>query len=380
MLGMKFRGLNLLRIGGIQIVIDYSWFVIFFLVIYSMAEGYFPQAQRELSGPQHWIMGIVAAFFLFLCVLLHELAHSFVALKYGIRVTSIRLFIFGGVAQASHEPRDPRHEFLMALAGPAASMVLAVLFGMVYAVLLFGGGQGPAAAVAWYLSLSNVLLGVFNMIPGFPLDGGRILRALLWDRWNDMARATKVVSRIGNGFALFLIVLGVLQFLLTQSLISGLWFIFIGLFLKQSAVGSYQAVVLKQALAGVRIRQIMTENVIAVDWLLSVEELVRDYFYRHQFTQFPVFNQGEFLGMVSLAEVKAVPKELWAFKQVRDIMVPQEQILCLKPSDDATDALSRMVTNDVGCLPVTEGGQLVGLVARRDIMNLFKIKSDLGLT
>jgi len=376
---MQLRGLHLLRIGGIQIIIDYSWFIIFFLVIYSMAESYFPAAQRHFTTPQYWLMGVVAATLLFACVLLHELAHSFVALKQGIQVTSIRLFIFGGVAQVSSEPRSGRHEFLIALAGPAASMALGIFFAMIYAVLLFSRRLAPVAAVTWYLAMANVILAFFNMIPGFPLDGGRILRAILWDRWDDMARATKVVSQLGNAFALFLIVLGVLQFLLTQSLISGLWFIFIGLFMKQSATGSYQAVVLKQALAGVQIRQIMTEHIVGVDWLTSVDELVRDYIYKHQFTNFPVFNRDEFLGMVSLDEVKQVPKELWAFKQVRDIMTPVEQVPSLRPTDDATEALAKMVSDDLGRMPVIENGHLVGIVSRRDIMNLFKIKSDLGL-
>ena len=377
---MKLRGLHLLRIAGIQIIIDYSWFIIFFLVIYSMAESVFPQAQKHFTTPQYWTMGLVAATLLFASVLVHELAHSFVAIRFGIQVLSIRLFIFGGVAQVSQEPRSGRHEFLIALAGPAASMALAFFFGVAYGVIFLGGGHGAAASVAGYLMLSNVLLAVFNLIPGFPLDGGRILRAILWDRWSDITRATKVVSQIGNAFALFLIILGALQFFLTQSLISGLWFIFIGLFMKQSAVGSYQAIMVKQALAGVRIRQIMTENLVTVDWLASIDELVRDYIYKHQFTNFPVFNRDEFIGMVSLDNVKSVPKELWGFKQIRDVMTPAEQVPSLKPDDDATEALARMVTDDLGRMPVVDGGRLVGIVSRRDIMNLFKIKSDLGVT
>ncbi len=377
---MQLKGLHLLRIGGIQIIIDYSWFVIFFLVIYSMAESYFPSTQKHFTVHQYWIMGLITATLLFLSVLLHELAHSFIALRYGIQVQSIRLFIFGGVAQVSQEPRNGRHEFLIALAGPAASMALAIFFGIVYGLLFLMNGPGAVPAVTSYLCLSNLVLALFNMIPGFPLDGGRVLRAILWDRWDDIARATKVVSQFGNVFALFIIVVGALQFFFTQSLISGLWFIFIGLFMKQSAAGSYHAVVLKQALAGVQIRQIMTENVVCVDWLVSLEELVRDYIYKHQFTNFPVFNRDEFLGMVSLADVKTVPKELWAFKQVRDIMTPLEQVPSLKPADDATEALAHMVADDLGRMPVIENGRLVGIVSRRDIMNLFKIKSDLGLT
>jgi len=375
---MQIRGLQLLKIRGIQIIIDYTWFIIFFLVIYSMAESYFPQTQKHFTTPQYWIMGLAAATLLFASVLLHELAHSFVAIKHGIRVTSIRLFIFGGLAQVSSEPASGRHEFLIALAGPAASMVLAFCFGAMYVVLFFSGALRPVAAIALYLCTANFILTVFNMIPGFPLDGGRILRAILWDRWNDVARATKVVSQLGNAFALFLIVLGALLFFFTPSLISGLWMIFIGLFMKQSAAGSYQAMMIKQALTGVRIRQIMTEKVVTVDWLVSVEELVRDYIYKYQFTNFPVFNREEFLGMVSLAEVKAVHKELWAFKQVRDIMIPAEAVPCLHPDDDATDALSRMVTDDLGRMLVVEEGRLVGIISRRDILNLFKIKSDLG--
>ncbi len=377
---MKLRGLNLLRIAGIQIIIDYSWFIIFFLVIYSIAEGVFPQSRRPFSTPQYWIMGLVAATLLFASVLVHELAHSFVAMRFGIQVVSIRLFVFGGLAQVSREPNTGRHEFLIALAGPAASMVLAFLFGVTYGVIFLGAGPGAISMIAGYLMLSNVLLGIFNLIPGFPLDGGRILRAILWDRWDDITRATKVVSQIGNGFALFLIILGALQFFFTQNLISGLWFIFIGLFMKQSAFGSYQAIMVKQALAGVRIRQIMTESLVTVDWLVSVDELVRDYIYKHQFTNFPVFNRDEFIGMVSLDDVKTVPKELWGFKQVRDVMTPADQVPSLKPEDDATEALARMVTNDLGRMPVVENGRLVGIVSRRDIMNLFKIKSDLGVT
>ena len=376
---MQVRGFHLLRVRGIQVVIDYSWFIIFFLVIYTMAESYFPQAQRHFSAPQYWLMGLAGATLLFASVLLHELAHSFVAIKQGLQVTSIRLFIFGGVAQVSSEPSSGRNEFLIALAGPALSMALAFIFGMLYVLLLFSGGFRPVAVVAWYLATANLILAVFNMIPGFPLDGGRILRAILWDRWNDLGRATKVVSRIGNGFALFLMALGILQFFFSQSLVSGLWFIFIGLFMKQAATGSYQAVLLRQALAGVQVRQIMTENLVVVDWLTSVDELVRDYIYRHQFTSFPVFNRDEFLGMVSLADVKSVSKELWAFKQVRDIMVPAERVPSLKPTDDATEALAVMISADVGRMPVIEEGRLVGIVSRRDIMNLFKIKSDLGM-
>ena len=169
-----------------------------------------------------------------------------------------------------------------------------------------------------------------------------------------------------------------MQVLFTQNLVSGIWFLLIGLFMKQSATGSYQAVLLRRTLEGVQVRQIMTQNVVSVDWLISVDHLVHDYIYRHQFTNFPVFDRDEFIGMVSLEEVKKISKDLWDFKQVRDIMIPVEHVACLKPTDDATEALSRMISSDIGRMPVLEDGRLVGIVSRRDIMNLFKIKSDLG--
>jgi Zn-dependent protease/CBS domain-containing protein len=376
---MQLRGFRLLRIGGIQVTVDYSWFIIFFLVIYSMAENFLPQTHAQYTKPQYWAMGLVAATLLFVSVLAHELAHSLVAVHHGVQVTSIRLFIFGGVSQGTSEPTSGRQEFLIALAGPAVNMILGFLYGIVFLYLFFLGKFEVAKTIAGWLAASNVMLAVFNLIPGFPLDGGRLLRAVLWDRWNDMARATKVVSQIGNGFALLLVVLGFLQFFFTQSIISGLWLILIGLFMKQNSLGSYQAVVLRQALTGVQVRQIMTRNLVTVDWLTSVDDLVREYVYKHQFTAFPAFNRDEFVGLVSLAQVKEVPKEIWGFKQVRDIMTPAEDVPSLHPGDDATEALSRMISNDLGRMLVMEDGRLVGIVSRRDIMNLFKIKSDLGL-
>jgi Zn-dependent protease len=377
---MKFRGLNLLRIHGIQITVDYSWFIIFFLAVYSLAEGYLPVAERPHPAPQYWLMGVAAASLFFLSVLAHELAHTVVSNKQGIEVLSIRLFFFGGLRQVSSEPKSGGNEFLIALAGPAVSMVIALASWFLYVFFLLSGSYQRLAAMALILAIANFGLAVFNMIPGFPLDGGSILRAILWDRWGDLTRATKTVSQIGNAVALILILLGLGLLFFTQLMIVGLWVVFIGLIMKQSSVGTYQSAVLKEALSGVQIRQIMTENVVAVDWLKSLEELVRDYVYRFQFTSFPVFDRDEFMGMVSLSDVRTVPKELWGFKQVRDVMTPADHVISLGPTDDATEALARMASADVGRMPVLENGRLVGIVSRRDIMNLFKIKSDLGLT
>jgi Zn-dependent protease/predicted transcriptional regulator len=374
---MKLSGISLLRIGGVEITIDYSWVVVFFLLVFTMAEIISPQLNQHYSEQQYWIMGSIAAVLFFMSILIHELAHSYVAIKHGIKVTSIRLLIFGGIEQATSEPKNGRHEFLIALAGPATSMALGMLFLAIY---VFAGAKGtPVAIIAIYLALGNFFLAVLNLIPGFPLDGGRILRALLWDHWGDMTRATKVVSQLGNSLALFLIIVGVVQYLITQSLIIGMWLIFAGLFMKWSAARSYQSDMLRRALVGVQVQQIMTENVVSVDWLLSIDQLIHEYLYKHQFTNFPVFNRDEFIGMVSLEGVKTISKDLWGFKQVRDIMTSIEFVPCLKPTDNATEALSRMLTSEIGSMPVVENGRLMGIVSRRDIMSLFRIKSDLGI-
>jgi Zn-dependent protease/predicted transcriptional regulator len=374
---MNRGGFRLIRIGGIEVIVDYSWIIV--LAIFAMVGSYYPEARKSYTASQYWTMGAAAALLFFVSILIHELAHSFVAIKHGIRVTSIRLLIFGGLSQSTSEPRTGRHEFLIALSGPAASLALGMCFLVVYASFYFTNPMHPTARVAEFLAWANILLGGLNLIPGFPFDGGRILRAFLWDRWDDMARATKIVSQIGNGFALFLIAFGILQFLATQSLVLGMLLIFLGLFMKHSAAGSYQAVVLRRTLSGVQVRQVMAESVMPVDWLVSVSDFVQDYIYKHKLTDFPVFNRDEFVGMATLDGVKTVTKELWGFKQVRDIMTPAEMVACLKPADDVTEALSKMLSADLEQMPVMEDGRLIGIVSRRDIMGLFKIKSDLGV-
>jgi Zn-dependent protease len=374
---MKRGGFTLMRIGGIEVIVDYSWFVI--LAIFAMMGSYFPQTHQNYTASQYWTMGAAAALLFFLSILIHELAHSFVAIKHGIKVTSIRILIFGGVAQTTSEPKSGRHEFLIALSGPAASMALGVFFLVAWAPFYVTNQMHPSAQVTGFLAFANILLAVLNLIPGFPFDGGRILRAFLWDRWDDMARATKIVSQIGNVCALFLIVFGILQFLATQSLVLGMLLIFLGLFMRHSAAGSYQTVMLRRTLSDVRVKQVMSESVMSVDWLVSVGEFVQDYIYKHKLTDFPVFNRDEFVGMVSLEGVKTVSKELWGFKQVRDIMTPAEMVPFLRPADDAAEALSRMLSGDLEQMPVMEDGRLLGIVSRRDIMNLFRIKSDLGV-
>jgi Zn-dependent protease len=373
---MKIGEFPLLRIGGINVTIDLSWLVMFFVVAV-LTEGSFAQLYPDRPTAFYWLIGGVVSVLVFLSVLVHELAHSFAAIKFGVKVTRIRLHIFGSLTHNASDSTSGRHEFIIALAGWAANIVLGCFYLTGYAYFWFAGYATPVRGVAGYLAFANFILAAIHMIPGFPLDGGRVLRAILWDRWNDIARATRVVSQLGNGLGLFFMIFGILQFLVTQNLFAALLFL-VGLFMKQSAVGNFRSVVERHVLANVRIRQVMHDHVITVDWLLSVEELVREYMYKYRLTDIPVCNRDEVIGMVSLNRVKSVSKDLWTFKQVRDIMAPIEEVACTHPDADATEALQKMESEKIPCMPVMEGNRLVGIVSPNDIVKFLKIKSDLG--
>lgn len=371
------RGIRLGRVSGIEIWVDLSWLVIFALVLWSLASGYFPQGYPGLEPATYWIMGAVAAVLLFVSVLLHELSHSFVAQKFGIAVPRITLFIFGGVAQISQEARTPKTEFNIAAAGPVCSFALAFIF-WILGKLGFISDDMVLLAIFDYLAFINVTLAVFNLIPGFPLDGGRILRAYLWNRWNDVKRATYTVSRIGSGFGIFLILFGVLNFF-WGNLIGGIWFVFIGMFLNQAAKSGYQMTLLEDGLSGVKVNDVMTQNVISVPATISINKLVRDYFYRHLFVSFPVVNgAGDLIGMVSVKQVKDVPQEEWHERRVEDIMIKNSELKTISPDDEALNAFNMLMKNELGRIPVTSRDKLVGIVSRRDIMTLLTLRSDLG--
>lgn len=372
------RGIRLTKIFGIELWVDYSWLIIFSLVLWSLAAGYFPHEYPGLGVRAYWIMGAVSAILLFVCVVLHELSHSYVAQKFGIAVPKITLFIFGGVAQISEEPRSAKAEFNIAVVGPISSFVLSVIF-LILAKSDFASADKRLLAIFNYLAFINLALAVFNMIPGFPLDGGRILRAYLWNRWQDVRKATYTVSQIGSGFGVGLILLGLIS-IFFGNLIGGIWFIFIGMFLNQVAKSGYQMTVLQNALSGKKVKNIMTSNVISVTESVSLDDLVQNYFYRYLFVSFPVVSDGgELIGMVSVKQTKDVPKDSWYEKKVRDIMIKASEIQVLSPNEEASRALNLLMRNELGRIPVVDGGRLVGIITRRDITTLLMIKSDLGV-
>jgi Zn-dependent protease len=366
-----------MRVAGIRIVIDPTWLFVFALVVWSLATGYFPAADPSVGGAEAWTLGVVAGLLLFASVLVHELSHALLARRAGVPVPRIRLFLFGGVSEMAKEPPDPRSELRIAIAGPLTSLALAALFwGLQRTGLpsLVPGGE----LVVGYLASINLVLGVFNLVPGFPLDGGRILRAWLWWRRGDLLSATRTAGRAGSVVGYALMGLGLVN-LITGATLGGIWMILIGMFLNQAAGTSYQSALLKDLLSGVRVRERMTREVIAVPEHASLEDLVTDYFHRYAHGSFPVSASGARLaGVVSLSQVKTIPRDEWSRTPVRQIMTPSERACALDPEEDCFAALEKMMRCDAGRLPVVVSGEIVGILSRRDVMKLFQVRSDLA--
>jgi Zn-dependent protease/CBS domain-containing protein len=322
-------------------------------------------------------MGFLAAVFLFLSVLFHELTHSYIAKKEEIEVKEITLFIFGGVSQLTKEPEDPGKELRIAIGGPISSFILAFIFWILSKVtaqapnlLLFTGLLG-------YLAFINLSLAIFNLIPGFPLDGGRVLRAIYWRKTGSLKKATRIASDTGKLVGVGIILLG-LFWILTGNLIGGFWFVIIGIFLRSAAEGGYQQVVMKGALEGVKVKELMSRGVISVPSSLRVNRLVEDFFLTHKHVTYPVTESERIVGIITLKQVKEVPRDEWMEKTVREVMIPLREEIMLDPDGEAVDALQKMIRTGEGRLPVVKDGKAVGMITRRDILNLLEIKTDLA--
>ena len=368
------------RIGralGIPIHVHASWFLVFFFVTWSMATGYLPETLPGLSSPRYWGMGGIAALLLFLSVLLHELGHSYVALRYQIPIKQITLFIFGGMAHMGKEPPSPRAEFLIAMAGPIVSLILGAgcLGGAMALESLFArsGVQG-LVVLGSLLGMVNVQLGLFNLIPGFPLDGGRVLRAGLW-AWNkDFNRATSQASLAGIGFGVALgltgavLMMGAWSGALGHSTgTNGGWLIFIGAFLFSAALAGKRQAALRIPLTTVTVRQVMVHHVVTLLPEMSVQDAVDQYFVKHGFGGFPVCEEGQVLGVVTVEDVHALPSALWPWRRVREIMRPVSPTFCIPPDWSVMQAMECMAQSGWDRLVVMENEKLVGLVTRSAI-------------
>lgn len=368
------KSIRLARIFGISIELDFSWFIIFFIVAWSLSMGYFPYYYPEIAAKNYWIMGLLASLLLFVSVLLHELSHSYIALKNKLPIKSITLFIFGGVANMSEEPHSPGVEFRVAVAGPVCSLILMFIFR---ALATFASQGSEAYAVFNYTAYINGFLALFNLIPGFPLDGGRLLRASMWHFTGDFKKATFTASNIGKGFAFFLITLGFLQVLSGRGF-NGLWLILIGYFLKNAAASSYQQVLIKEMISGLTVGKVMNKTVISIGEERLLIEAVEDFFVLHHVESFPVLCGKELSGVISMAMVKTVAKESWGEVRVRDVMTRELEGFVLSPDESIEFVLRKMVEESLGWFVVlSEEGNVVGVLTRSDIMHLLKIKSSL---
>lgn len=363
------------QIRGISIVIDPSWFVIFILLSWALATSYFPQQVPDLPSFNYWMAGVLASLSLFFSVTLHELGHSLVAIGRGLPVKRIILFVFGGISQLEKEPEDPRTEFYMAIVGPMISAALAGVFFVAERAAVAADAGPLLVAFLGYLAFVNLFLFLFNLLPGLPLDGGRVLRAFLWRRGGDIMRATWLASEVGAGFGAGLFILGALLVLLGN--FAGLWYILIGFFLRNAALGSYQQTTYRIFLAEVKVEHIMTQNPITVSQDTILEEFVDGFLLAYHHPVFPVMAGDCVKGIAEAETVRKIPRELWKVKTVQENYRPLAEVLVVSPSDYASDVLKMMLEKTTGRVLVMEGGRLVGILSRRDIMDYLNIKSSL---
>lgn len=378
-------GFRIGRIFGIEVDINWSWIFIFLLVTFNLGLAVFPVLHPEWSFLLTWGVATAASLLFFGSVLAHEIAHSLVARRRGLPVDRIVLFIFGGVSNIEKEPPSAGTEFLMAIVGPLTSIVLGIIFlfvgvaiaGGFQAVLLPGEfltGLGPIATLFLWLGPINILLGVFNLIPGFPLDGGRVLRSILWAATDNLKLATRWASWVGQAFGWLFIGIGILMVFgiavpfFGTSLIGGLWLVFIGWFLTSIAAQGYQQVVLEDVLKDVPVSAVMRTQYPSISPQISVDELVHDHIMGTENRSFPVMEKNRLLGLVTLDDVRKVSAERWEKVRVEEIMTPKDELKTVGTKDPAIDALQIIAGEDINQLPVVEGDQLVGIVSRRDIL------------
>ncbi len=370
------------RIYGIPIRIHISWLIVFWFVTWGLATGYLPDTLPGLSALRYWAMGAIASLLLFGSVLLHELGHSYVALKYRIPIGQITLFIFGGVAQMRKEPPSPRAEFLIAIAGPIVSLLIAgVCLGLVALAEASSAGDAFRGLIALgaVLGIVNTNLGLFNLLPGFPLDGGRVLRAGLWAWTKDFYRATSQAATVGLlfglGFGLIgaLLVVGALSGTLSSQVASsGGWIILLGVFLFAAARSSRRQAAMRASLAAVPVRELMVRTVVSLPPELTLEDAVNRYFLPYGHSGFPVVEEGRLIGLLTVADVQAVPISRWASSRVSEIMRSADQ-LTVAPDLSTMQAVDRMIQQEVERLIVVDNGLVVGLITRAVIAHFAEV-------
>lgn len=371
---MFSRRFQVFRAFGIPIYLDLSWFVVALLISWTLAENVFPNSLPGQSAGTYWSLGVAATLGLFASIVVHELAHALVAQRFNVPIRGITLFIFGGVAEMEEEPPSARAEFMVAIAGPIASVVVGIVF---FGLAALAQDVESGATVLSFLAGLNMILMVFNMVPDFPLDGGRVLRSILWQLRKDLPWATRVTSTIGSAFGVVLIALGLYRALFGGDLIGGLWSFMIGVFLRNAAQMSYRQVIIRRALEGEPVARFMITNPITVSRAIPITDLVRDYIYTHHFKMFPVVEDGRLLGCVSTRRIKQLPQSEWDRQSVGSIVEPCSPDNTISPDADAMHALAKMNKSGASRLMVVSDDQLVGILALKDLLKFLALKVEL---
>ncbi|MEK7397336.1 MAG: site-2 protease family protein [Candidatus Poribacteria bacterium] len=365
------------RIFGISIRIDYTWFVIFALIVWTLGSHYFPQLYPNWSMYIYWLMGIITAIIFFSSVIAHELAHSLVSKARGVPVRSITLFIFGGVAEISDEPKKPGSEFWMAIAGPLTSFGIAFIFILLY--FASGRGKTPFSAMSLWLSYINLSIAIFNLIPGFPLDGGRVLRSIIWKITGSLKSATRSASIVGRIVAYLFILWGIWRIFFNNDVFGGIWIAFIGWFLENAASSSYRQMALRDTLQGVKVRDIMISDCAILLGQLTVRGLVDNYILHSNHQCFPISDGNNIIGVITLKMIKEIPQDQWETTTMKEAMIPLDEIIAVHPDEEVFTVMQKMTVEQIYQFPVMENGQLIGLVSRDNIMNVINLKTELRI-
>jgi Zn-dependent protease/predicted transcriptional regulator len=364
------------NIAGIEIDINVSWIVIVVLLTVSLATGWFPQLYPGWSTATYWITSFIASLLLFVSVLLHELAHSVVARKRGLPVKNITLFIFGGVSNIEREPASPGVEFQMAFVGPLTSIVIGIVCFLLQ--LPLRGSNSPLQGILFYLAVTNVLLGVFNLIPGFPLDGGRVLHSIIWKITGSMRQATRVATISGQVIA-YLFIFGGIWLFFTSNILDGIWLGFIGWFLLSAAQSANSQSMLTSLLKGVTVAEVMNPKPATVPADISLQQLVDAYFLPGGLKYALVMQGDKLVGLITLGDIRHIPRERWAFVPVSQVMIPVSRLHVVSPQQSLNDVLPLMAGGDVNQLPVVQDGTLVGILSRDAIIQYLEVRRGLGI-
>ena len=361
---MRNKHISIGKILGIPIYLDYSWFLILALVTWVLAQDYFPQEFKDWSQFSYWFVGLITSFVFFLSIVLHELGHSVIAIKYKIKVRRITLFIFGGVAEIAKEPPKSSAEFWIAIAGPITSFLLAAIFYYLYKA--FSGNEYLVAPFR-YLAYINFLLALFNLIPGFPLDGGRVFRAVVWGITKNLKKATTIAANVGRFFGFLFIMIGIFQ-IFQNNFIDGVWIAFIGWFLESAAVSQIQRQALDELLSGHLVSEAMSTDLGIVYPDSNIEEIVDNHFIGANRRCLLVKENNSIVGFITPSQINSVPKQERHFRTIKEIMVPERNIIKITADSQLLDALKKMDENGIAQMPVIEAGNYNGILSRDSII------------